>query len=385
MINRRGFLSLVPKAVAVTSLPLIATRGFAQEAGLSAKAVRISCSGATTGPLGGFGLDLAQGVKAAMTQINAKGGVNGRELQFNMMDDAYQSARTMDNVKKMLGDGSTFALMSCMGTPNNAEVIPLIDAANVPYLAPLTGASSLRKDNLRNVFHVRASYTDEAERLVSKLINMTITNIAIVYLDNSFGKEVLKDASAALAAQNVRPAAQIALAVDGKNLPEVLAKLEAAKPAAVLLGTAGAASTALIRGIRERSPIMPIAGLSVALSSAGVKELASRAQGMALTTVFPDPVRSSSVLTRNYQAAMQAVGSSEYTYGSLESYVNTLVLAEALERAGRDLTRAKLRNALAGIKALDLGGFNVGFQSAPYVGSKFVGLGVLNSYGRLLS
>ena len=37
-----------------------------------------------------------------------------------------------------------------------------------PYVAPLSGASSLRK-NVRNIFHVRASYTDEIVRLVQRL------------------------------------------------------------------------------------------------------------------------------------------------------------------------------------------------------------------------
>ncbi|MGH8831984.1 MAG: ABC transporter substrate-binding protein, partial [Polaromonas sp.] len=71
-------------------------------------------SAALSGPLAGFGADLKLGVEAAMAQINAKGGVNGRQLQFQMMDDGYVPQRTVDNVKKMQGDGSVFALMSCI-------------------------------------------------------------------------------------------------------------------------------------------------------------------------------------------------------------------------------------------------------------------------------
>ncbi|MGH8805538.1 MAG: ABC transporter substrate-binding protein, partial [Polaromonas sp.] len=141
---RRRFLSFAPQLAALSAAPAFIGNAHAQE-GLSAKAVTIGCSGALSGPLAGFGADLKLGVEAAMAQINAKGGVNGRQLQFQMMDDGYVPQRTVENVKKMQDDGSVFALMSCIGTPNNAAIMPLIEESNLPYVAPLTGASSLRK------------------------------------------------------------------------------------------------------------------------------------------------------------------------------------------------------------------------------------------------
>ena len=381
---RRRFLSFAPQLAALAAAPAFIRNAHAQE-GLSAKAVTIGSSGALSGPLAGFGADLKLGVEAAMGQINAKGGVNGRVLQFQMVDDAYVPQRTSDNVKKMIGDGSVFALMSCIGTPNNAAIVPLIEESNLPYVAPLTGASSLRKQGMRNVFHVRASYTDETQRLVQKLVGMGIKDLAIVYLDNGFGKEVLADALLALQAQGAKAAAQVALATDGKNLNEVVSQVSAAKPGAVLLGTAGAASVGLIAALKKSSPMLPVAGLSVTLTADGLKGLGAAASGLALTMVFPDPYRAKTQVVRDYQAAMRAIGQQEFSLGSLESYVNTRVLAEGLERAGRDVTRAKLRTALGSVQKFDLGGFSVDYAAAsPFVGSKFVDLGVLGAAGRFL-
>ncbi len=381
---RRRFLSFAPQLAALAAAPAFIRNAYAQE-GLSAKTVTIGSSGALSGPLAGFGADLKLGVDAAMAQINAKGGVNGRTLQFQMMDDAYVAQRTSENVKKMIGDGSIFALMSCIGTPNNAAIVPLIEESNLPYVAPLTGASSLRKPGMRNVFHVRASYTDETQRLVQKLVGMGIKELAIVYLDNGFGKEVLADAVAALQAQGVKAAAQVALATDGKNLAEVVNQVSAVKPAAVLLGTAGAASVGLIAALKKASPMLPVAGLSVTLTADGLKALGAAGSGLALTMVFPDPYRAKTQVVRDYQTAMRAIGQQEFSLGSLESYVNTRVLAEGLERAGRDVTRAKLRTALGSVQKFDLGGFSVDYAAAsPFVGSKFVDLGVLGAGGRFL-
>ena len=383
-MHRRRFLSLAPPLAALAAAPAFIRNAYAQD-GLSAKAVTIGCSGALSGPLAGFGADLKLGVEAAMGQINAKGGVNGRVLQFQMMDDGYVPQRTVDNVGKMQADGNVFALMSCIGTPNNIAIVPLIEESNLPYVAPLTGASSLRKPGMRNVFHVRASYTDETQRLVQKLVTMGIKELAIVYLDNGFGKEVLGDATRALEAQGVKAVAQVALATDGKNLAEAVHQVTASKPAAVLLGTAGAASVGLIAALKKASPMLPLAGLSVTLTSDGLKGLGAAGSGLALTMVFPDPYRAKTPVVRDYQAAMRAIGQQEFSLGSLESYINTLVLAEGLERAGRDVTRAKLRSALSSVQKFDLGGFSVDYSAAaPYVGSRYVDLGVLGAAGRFL-
>ena len=381
-MQRRQFLNFAPKFAAVAALPSLISNAWAQD-GVSAKAITIGCTGALTGPLGVFGKDLQIGMQAAMTRINAKGGIHGRQLQLTLQDDGYVPARSAENISKMMADNSVFALLSCIGTSNNAAIMPLIENGDIPYIAPLTGASSLRKPGMRNVFHVRASYTDETQRLVSKLVGMDIKQLAIVYLDNGFGKEVLGDAQKALAANNMKLIAQVALAADGKNLSDVVAQVVAAKPTAVLLGTAGSASTALIAALRKASPLMPITGLSVTLTSEGRKQLGDAAQGLALTSVFPNSNSGKYLVVRDYQAAMKAAGQTEFTGGALEAYINTMVLAEGLERAGRDVSRAKLRNALAGLRNFDLGGFNIDFQSAPYVGSKLVELSVLGAGGRV--
>jgi branched-chain amino acid transport system substrate-binding protein len=379
---RRNFLSLIPQAAVLASAPVLMRPAFAQD-GVSAKAITVGCSGALTGPLAAFGQDLKIGAEAAMTQINAKGGIQGRALQLQMMDDGYVPTRTVENVKKMVGESSVFALMSCIGTPNNAAILPLIEENNLPYVAPLTGASSLRKAS-RNVFHVRASYTDETQRLVSKLVNMGIKDLAIVYLDNGFGKEVLSDAQKTLTANGIKATAEVALATDGKNLQAVIEQTLAAKPAAVFLATAGAASTGLVAGLKKVSPMLPIAGLSVALTNDGLKQLGNAASGLAITMVFPDPNRAKIQIVRDYQAAMRAMGKDEFSLGSLESYINTRVLAEGLERAGRDLSRAKLQTALASVRNFDLGGFVVNYQASPFVGSKYVDLGVMGAGGRFI-
>ncbi|MDR0225561.1 MAG: ABC transporter substrate-binding protein [Burkholderiaceae bacterium] len=383
-MRRRQLVSALPRAATLLAAPALVRHALADEPGLAARTLTIGCSAAMTGPLASFGKDIQQGAEAAMAQINARGGIHGRTLRLQLVDDGYVPQRTADNVKKMLSQGSAFALLSCVGTPNNTAILPLVEEAGIPYVAPWTGASSLRQPS-RNVFHVRASYTTEVNRLVQRLAGMGLKSIGIVHLDNGYGREMLEDATRALAGLNMKPALQLAVATDGKNLADVVDKAAGAHPSALLLATAGTVSADLVRGLRKSAPGMLLSGLSVTLPHDSLARLGEDARGLAMTMVVPSPHLARLQLVRDYQAAMRANRQQEFSLGSLEAYVNTRVLAEGLERAGRDPGQARLRTALAGIRQWDLGGFAIDYGSqAPYVGSGFIDLGVLGTGGRLL-
>ena len=386
IMQRRQFVSLTSGILAASAAPAFISSAAAQEVpGLNAKSVTIGCSAALSGPLISFGTDIQQGAGAAFAQINAQGGIHGRGVQLHMVDDAYVPDRTLTNVKKMLGDGAALALLSCVGTPNNTAILPLVDEAGIPYVAPITGASSLRKGS-RNIFHVRASYTDEVQRLIKRLAGMGLKGIGVIYQDNGYGREAQADAVRTLESLGMKPAVLASVATDGANLNEVLGQVSAARPTAVLLATAGAVSVDLVRGLKKQAPGVLMAGLSVTMPGSALAKLGDDGSGLALTMIVPDPYRPRIQLVRDYQTAMRAKGHNEFSQGSLEAYVNARVLAEGLDRAGKDPSPAKLRTALASIKQWDLGGFTVDYSGhAPYVGSRFIGLGVLSGSGRFLA
>jgi branched-chain amino acid transport system substrate-binding protein len=379
---RRNFLQSIPSILTVSSSVGLISHARAQHT-RSSDAIVFASTAALTGPLGSLGLNMQRGVEMAFAQANAKGGVHGRKLAFEVMDDAYTPARSVENIKKILGDADVLGLIACLGTPTNAAITPLIEQTTIAHLAPLTGASSLRTNNTQNLFHVRASYTDETRRLVENLVSMGIKDLAMVYLDNPYGKEVLADATKALTAVGIKTVAQAALNTDGKNIDAVVESILGAKPSAVLLGTAGAATLGVVAALRKASSNLPIASISPSFSQDIIDKLGVASKGIAITMVFPDPNRAKSQLVREYQAASKTAGIDTFNGGSLEGYVNGRLMTEAVVRAGRGANREKIRNAIAGIRNFDLGGFAIDYSNKPYVASKYVDLGVFSSDGKL--
>lgn len=388
-MSRRQFLLRATQAVAATGLPVWAHTATAAEEALTARSVTLGCSIALTGPLGQAGIEQVAGMKAAFAELNQAGGVNGREIRLEVKDDAYVAARTLQNVTEMLDAQSVFALISPLGTANTAAILPIIESKGIPTVGPVTGATSLRNPEARHVFFLRPTYREETQRLVKQVVDMGLKRIAVVYLDNPFGKEVLKDMSRALDEIKVERAGEYALAVDGKNGAELADKVAAERPGAVLLATTGTANTAFVQAFRPKAPGVPLAGLSVTVVSSELPKLAANTRGLALVQVFPDATSQKSVVVRKFQSSMKATGAlpAYLTSGSaLEGWLNAQIMIEGLKNAGKEPTRERLRAGLAGIRSLSFGDFNIGFgNKAPYIGSDAIYLAIYADNGRRVS
>lgn len=388
-MSRRQFLVRATQAAAATGLPVWAHKAIAADEGLTAKTLTLGCSAPFTGPLGQAGIELLAGMKAAFAEVNAAGGIYGREIRLEVKDDSYVASRTLKNVTEMVDSQSVFALISPVGTANTAAIMPLIESKGIPTVGPVTGATSLRSAEARNVFFLRPSYREETQRLVQQIVSMGLRRIAVVYLDNPFGKEVLKDMIKALDDIKVERAGEFALAVDGKNAAELAGKVAAVSPGAVLIATTGIATTDFVRAFRVKAQGVPLAGLSISVTASELAKLGMATRGLAFVQVFPDANSQKSVVVRKFHTAMKAAGASDLfssSGGSFEGWLNGQVMIEGLKNAGKDVTRDRLRAGLASIRALSFGDFNVGFgNKPPYIGSDAIYLAVFAENGRRLS
>jgi ABC-type branched-subunit amino acid transport system substrate-binding protein len=383
-MQRRNFLNLAIQSSALLGLPLLNSRAVAaSEAAVSAKHVTLASSLGLTGILAGSAADISSGLQAAFRSANRGGGIHGRELKLLTLDDGYVPTRTADNAKEVIASGSALAMLSGQGTPNHAAMLPLTEAAGVPVVGPITGADSLRQEKYRYTFHVRASYRDETKRLVQQMVAMGLRDLAIVYLDNAYGKEVLGYANEALKEQNIKSIGTFALDVAGKNGEALAKQVIDSNPGAVYLITTGTANTAFLVPFRQAKPALPVAGTSVSVVTSEMDKLGEKLNGYAQAAVIPYAKKESLQVVRTYQADMLAIDQGPRIGGSsFEGWINAQVMIEGLRRAGRDLSRESLRSGLAGIQRFDMGGFSINYAASPFVGSRYIDMAIFGSGGR---
>lgn len=156
---------------------------------------------------------------------------------------------------------------------------------------------------------------------------MGITELAVVYQDTAFGRELLADVSKAMAAAKQPAPKAFKLDAQGAQVADVVGKAVAAKPNAVLLGTAGDITATLVNEFKKVSPSTPLAATSVALSGDNLRQLGGKASGIALSMLLPEATRRIYAVVRDFQKAMRALGYQEFSARSFEGYVNARALA----------------------------------------------------------
>jgi branched-chain amino acid transport system substrate-binding protein len=155
-------LKIVRFAAALT---VICSQHAVAETGVIKDAILLGQSVALTGAAAQLGIQMRNGMKAYFDYVNEHGGVHGRKIELITLDDGYEPTRTVPNTKKLIEERKVFALIGYVGTPTSVPAVPVFTEAKVPFIGPFTGAESLRVPFNRYIFHIRASYFDETEKI----------------------------------------------------------------------------------------------------------------------------------------------------------------------------------------------------------------------------
>ena len=337
-----------------------------------------------SGILAEIGTEASSGAKAYFDTVNAKGGVNGRKIRFVVLDDAYNADKAVENARQLIQRENAVALLGMMGTPANTALLPVVSEAGIPSVGPYTGGQVVRKPMNRMVFNIRASYATEAEKIVEHLAARGVTKLGVVYQDNAFGKEGLAGAQLASEKYKLGLTAVSSLANDSSDLERVVGVMQKADLQSILLLTAGKPSSDFIKAYNKKARGMHYFALSVLASQTAVQALGKDGTGVVVSQVIPYPFSGMSPIVREYHKAMEMAGKKNYSYASMEGFVNAKVLVEALRSIKQDVTRERLADALDGLGKLDLGGFVVNFSKTEHQGSSYAELTVISSNGRFV-
>ncbi|GGP20664.1 ABC transporter substrate-binding protein [Silvimonas iriomotensis] len=374
------------KALWLGLLALISLSAFAAEPGVTDNEILLGQSAALSGPAAELGKGVNRGAKAYFDYVNAHGGVNGRKIKLVALDDGYEPDRAAANTQKLIKEQQVFALFGYVGTPTSNASLPLINQNSVPFIAPFTGADSLRNPLNKNIFNVRAGYRDEAAEIAEAMKKMGMSTINIFYQNDAYGQAGLKAMQEASLKYGIKIQATATVQRNSVEVAKAVDELVVKSPAnAVFMVTAYKSSAAFITAARARNYIGPFYNVSFVGTEALVHELKNDGSGVIVSQVMPTPYNPTRPVTIEYVKALSAAGVTDVDYPSLEGYIGARVLVEGLKRAGKNLTREKLVSALESLGDYDMGGYRVKFSPTNHNGSTYVDLTVVDHDGRIHS
>jgi len=309
--------------------------------------------------------------------------VHGRKLELVTEDDRYEATVAPQASKKLIEEHKVFALVGYVGTPTGAQHLPVVTQAKVPLVGMFTGAEALRVPMNRYVFHVRASYYDETEKIVEQVVSTGGKKISVFYQNDAYGEAGRKGTELALEKRKMKIHSQGTVERNTVAVEAAAKAIHATQPDAVVMISAYTSIAAFVRQMQKLGSGATFYNVSFVGSKALSEALGKDGVGVAISQVVPFPWGTAVPVVKEYQAAAKKAGLKDVDFSALEGFLSAKVLVEGLKRTGRDLNREKFVDTMEKMD-VDLGGFHVAYSPKTHAGSKFVDLTIIARDGKFL-
>lgn len=375
------FVLIIPLITAYTA------PAFAEEEGKPLP-IKLGISTALSGPSQSLGIGIKDGIESYFARINEEGGVYGRKIKFITLDDGYVPEAAVRNMHILIDEENVLAVLGNMGTPTAAVTIPIATEKKTLLFAPGTGAKLVRQyPPNRYVINYRASYTQETAVMVKGILEAGIlpNEIAIFTQNDSYGDDgyagIIKSLEAAGYDQgNLLPHGRYER--NTVNIEQgLLTILEApVKPKVIIMVGTYAACAKFIRIMKRVLSDAIYMNVSFVASTALENALGPDGEGVIITQVVPH-FESNLPLTREYLRDLKSYHpEAEPDFLSLEGYIIARIFIEGLKRAGPDVNKETIIDAILSIKDLDIGiGTPINYTDDNYQGSQKVWTTVIHN------
>ena len=345
------------KLIAACALTISATASFSQDVIKIANIVELSGGGATAGT------NFKNGVELAVKEINASGGVLGKKIQTTTADTQSNPGIAKGLTQKAI-DNDVFAIFGPVFSGSIMVSMAESRRAEVPNF---TGGEASSITEQGNPYVFRTSFTQaDAMPKVARYINQQakLKNIAIIYVNNDFGKGGNDAIKKALAKTDTKVAAEISTEPGQVDFSAAVLRAKQSNADGLFAYSNEEESARLLRELKKQGWNKPVIG-ETTLTGQKVIELAGEAANGAiahvgLTVDAPQPA------IRAFRAKFEK----EYKYVSdhngMKGYSGIYVLKAAIEKVGK-LDRKAVAAALhtLKVKAVDQPGvlMDVSFDS----------------------
>ena len=345
------------KFIAACAISISASAAFSQDVIKIANIVELSGGGATAGT------NFKNGVELAVKEINASGGILGKKIQTTTADTQSNPGVAKGLTQKAI-DNDTFAIF---GPVFSGSIMVSMAESRKAEVPNFTGGEAASITEQGNPYIFRTSFTQAtAMPKVARYISDTakLKSIAIIYVNNDFGKGGLDAMKKALANSTTKIVADISTDSGQVDFSAAVLKAKQSNVDGVFVYSNEEESARILRELKKQGWNKPVIG-ETTLTGQKVIELAGDAANGAvahvgLTVDAPLPA------VRAFRAKFEK----EYKYISdhngMKGYSGIYVLKAAIEKVGK-LDRKAVANALhtLKIKAVDQPGvlMDVSFDS----------------------
>jgi branched-chain amino acid transport system substrate-binding protein len=261
--------------------------------GISDDSIKVGGSYPFSGPASAY-RSIEQGAQAYFSFVNEKGGVDGREIEFVTLDDAYEPAKAVQNARRLIQEEQVFALFNTLGTANNVGIWDYANEQEVPHVFVATGASLWGADVAAHPWTTgwQPDYVTESQ-VYADFLEQEKPNakVAVLYQNDAFGEDLLNGFKEAAKGTNIKVVAEESYEVTDPTVSSQMSKLAGSDADTFLnITTPKFGAQAIVAADKLGWKVLHIIN-NVSASKLLVLEPAGldKSQGLISTAYFKDP------------------------------------------------------------------------------------------------
>lgn len=313
---------------------------------------------ALSGGLQSLGKGVAYGIESKALETNKNNDVAVRPV---LLDDSYTPRFAQKNAKKLQNTYNVDVLLLPIGSPTLATYANSLK--NMAVLFPITGGPQFRDPDLSSVVHFRTTYADEARALINHMIDIyNVKRFAFFYQEDDYGQPPLHAAHEALRNRGISTWTDIPYGREENDFTDAVKKLKESHSEAIGCFSVSAPTQEFISQVGAEYFLgRSLFGISALEDEAFQVFYQARGLPFIFSYVVPDAVTSDLPIIREYRASMDKQGR-RYESNSLEGYIGTSLLLEALENIGLPFTAERILNFFQNLHKYDFKGLTLSFN-----------------------
>jgi branched-chain amino acid transport system substrate-binding protein len=334
----------------------VALAGSAADPGVSDSSIMIGGTAPLSGEASSAGA-VSRGAAAYFAYVNARGGVNGRRIEYKVLDDGYDPARTIQAVRQLVQQDRVFAVFNTLGTSTNLAVRDFLNQSSVPQLFVASGATTWGRDAKKYPWTIGyiPSYQTEGIVLARNVLKTKPrARIAVLYQDDDYGKDLLAGFKRGLGAKGRQLVKAVGYDPTGADVNSQVAELRATRADVFMVFAFGkfaiqAEIEAAKLGWRPQVYVNAVASSTALMTIASLTGAKAVIKGAVSVVFFKDPsdprwAKDPGIAL--FQRIMRAAGARDLRNGYyVAGMASAFTLVDALRKAGKNLTRAGIMAA----------------------------------------
>ena len=328
--------------------------------------IRLGASLSLTGTYAKLGKYQHEGYQLCNKELNAKGGLLGRKVEFVVYDDQSTPATGVRLYEKLITEDKVDAVMGPYSSPISEAVANVTEKYQKVMVSPLASTTSIFRKGRKNIFMVVSPAEVYLEGLVEMAAKRGMKTIAVVNEDTLFTKTAAQGAADLAKKHGMQVVFQEAYPKGNQDFSALLTKVKAVNPDVFAAATYFDDAIAITRQMKELNVNPKMYGVTVGGDLPEFYDLLKQnAEYVYGATQWDDVLPYPGA--KEFVAAYKKEFGREPVYHSAAGYAGCLVYTEAVKRAGT-LESAKVREQLLKLETKTaFGDFKVdetGFQVA---------------------